>query len=151
VARIKLTRVKLKNKQLSPSLAVGAHASTPAASGAVLGGGLSPFVRVCIAVGLILAAAGGVPLLLGHSATDPVATAIPLPVGESVNERDSAPSIDGAATGSGATHLIGGPPLTAAGPTSGSARAAPGDAKSPSAPTRFALERLSGGPDVAAP
>jgi hypothetical protein len=68
--------VKLANKQLPLGPAVDIQQSGSALSRSVLKRRLSPLVRFCIAVGVILAVAGSATFLLKSSATDAVADAI---------------------------------------------------------------------------
>ena len=73
-----LARVELANEQLAPDPAGGAQPSTRALSRPAVERRLSSLVRLCIAAGGILAAAGIGTLLLRNSATDPVTAAITL-------------------------------------------------------------------------
>jgi hypothetical protein len=75
-AEFAVARVELTNKQPTPGPAVGAQLSIPASSRAVAGRGLSPLVRFCIAVCVILTAAGSGTFLVKSSVTDAVAAAI---------------------------------------------------------------------------
>ena len=73
-----LAQVALANEPLPPDPADGAQPSTPALSRSATERRLSPLVRLFIAAGGILAAAGIGTLLLRNSATDPVTAAITL-------------------------------------------------------------------------
>ena len=73
-----LAQVALANEPLPPDPAGGAQPSTPALSRSATERRLSPLVRLFIAAGGILAAAGIGTLLLRNSATDPVTAAITL-------------------------------------------------------------------------
>ena len=73
-----LAQVALANEQLPPDPADSAQPSTPALSRSATERRLSPLVRLFIAAGGILAAAGIGTLLLRNSATDPVTAAITL-------------------------------------------------------------------------
>jgi hypothetical protein len=75
-AEFAVARVELANGQPPLHPAEGALPSIPASSRAVAGRGLSSLVRFCIAVGVILTAAGGSTFLLKSSVTGAVAAAI---------------------------------------------------------------------------
>jgi hypothetical protein len=75
-AEFAVARVELTKKLLPPGPALGPQPSTPAFSRALAGRGLSPLVRFCIAVGVILTAAGSGTFLLKSSVTGAVAAAI---------------------------------------------------------------------------
>jgi hypothetical protein len=73
-----LARVELPHEQLPPDPADGTQPSSPVLSHLAAQQRLSPLVRLCIAAGGILVAAGIGTLLLRNSATDPVTAAITL-------------------------------------------------------------------------
>ena len=73
-----LARVELANAQRPPDTAEGAQPSTPALPRRAAERRLSPLVRLCIAAGAILAAAGIGAFLLRNSAADPVTAAVTL-------------------------------------------------------------------------
>jgi hypothetical protein len=75
-AEFAVAPVEFANRQPPLHPAEGALLSIPASSRAVAGRGLSPLVRFCIAVGVILTAAGGSTFLLKSSVTGAVAAAI---------------------------------------------------------------------------
>jgi hypothetical protein len=75
-AEFAVVPVEFANRQPPLHPAEGALLSIPASSRAVAGRGLSPLVRFCIAVGVILTAAGGSTFLLKSSVTGAVAAAI---------------------------------------------------------------------------
>src|SRR5262249_11927106 len=68
-----VAHVELANRQPPLHPAEGALPSIPASSRAIAGRGLSSLVRFCIAVGVILTAAGGSTFLLKSSVTGAVA------------------------------------------------------------------------------
>jgi hypothetical protein len=73
-----LARMELANAQRPPDPAEGAQPSTPALPRRAAERKLSPLVRLCIAAGAILAAAGIGAFLLRNSAADPVMAAVTL-------------------------------------------------------------------------
>jgi hypothetical protein len=73
-----VARVELPNEQLPPDPADGTQPSSPVLSHLSAQRRLSPLVRLCIAAGGILVAAGIGTLLLRNSAADPVTAAITL-------------------------------------------------------------------------
>jgi hypothetical protein len=73
-----LARVELAHAQRPPDTAEGAQPSTPALPRRAAERRLSPLVRLCIAAGAILAAAGIGAFLLRNSVADPVMAAVTL-------------------------------------------------------------------------
>jgi hypothetical protein len=86
--------VELASMQPPLNLAEGAQLLVRAPSRAAAGRGLSPFVRLCIAVGVILAAAGGGTFLINSSVTGAVAAVIAFAKDVWVVAPNGAPSTD---------------------------------------------------------